>query len=64
MADNISNIAYKRKIGILDDEELNTSYFNKYIKRRMYKYIQIQSMQIIYTYFTTQSKYDIDNLLH
>lgn len=33
MADNISNIAYKRKIGILDDEELNTSYFNKYIKR-------------------------------
>ena len=33
MADNISIIAYKRKIGILDDDELNTSYFNKYIKR-------------------------------
>lgn len=34
--------------------------FNKYIEMR---YVNIQSMQIIYTYFTVKSKYNKDNNL-
>ena len=63
MADNISIIAYKRKIGILDDDELNTSYFNKYIKRwDVQIYINIKYADNIYLFHYTKQIWD--NLLH